>query len=376
MTTDQNIRETLVRATASLPKDVERRLDDLHRGIPRRERRRRVGVIAVAATLSLVVVLAIAQLRPSGDAAAVGGPTPTGRIAVTRVVADPAGDGAAQVEVVQAGSGTVDARSEGPNPEYFPVWSPDGTRLAFATGLASEDQVGIRVTDADGGSSVTIDAGKVEFVAWSPDGRRLAYIHSQAGSVHDDPDGVNLVDADGTNRVLVHEGSWQSVSWSPDGQHLLLTGWPTNPEQACPPGCTDLYTVRPDGSGLTQLTDGETYVHYAVWSPDGTRIAFVRSPEFDNVDYRSDIFVMAADGSGTTRITDWKGFDSFPVWSPDGSWLVFASDRDATPAQAAANADGAFGNIGLYVMAPDGSDVHRMVAGSDGVALLPSSWAP
>jgi Tol biopolymer transport system component len=131
-----------------------------------------------------------------------------------------------------------------------------------------------------------------------------------------------------------------------------------------------------DGSGLTPLTDGTRYAHYAAWSPDGSRIALVTSAEYDNVDYRSDIFVMDADGGHQTRLTDWAGFDSFPVWSPDGAFIAFASDRGVTDAQAAANADGAFSYIGIYVMAPDGTEVRPLVPGEDHVALLPSSWTP
>jgi Tol biopolymer transport system component len=325
--------------------------------------------------VSISAVAVAWQLRPADTGRATGG-TPWGRIAVTRVMADPGGDGAADVEVVDAGSGTLSPASVRSDADFFPVWSPDATRLAFATGIATSDEMGIRITDANGGDPVTVDAGKVEFLSWSPDGDRLAYVHSQAGSVDDAPSGLYVVGADGADPHRVIPGSWQSVSWSPDGALLLAAGWPTNAEHACPPDCMDVYTVRPDGSALTQVTDEDSYAHYAAWSPDGSRIALVRSDEYDNVDYESDIYVMDADGTHVVRLTEWAGFDSYPVWSPDGAFIAFASDREATPEQRRANADGAFADIGIYVMAPDGSDVRRLVAGPVGEALLPTSWAP
>ena len=376
MTTEPDIREALARAAAELPQDVERRLDELHRGMPRRDRVRRIGVIAVAAVVAVSAVAVVSSIRPSGDGARIGGSTPTGRIALTRVLVDTNGGESADIVALDAGSGSLTPVSEGPSIDFFPVWSPDGTHVAFGTGTDSGGDSAIRVANADGSDPVTIDSGKVEFLSWSPDGTRLAYIHSQAGSVDDAPDGIYVVGADGSGAHRVLPGSWQSVSWSPDGALLLLAGWPTNTEHACPPDCTQVYTVGLDGSGLTPLTDGARYAHYAAWSPDGSRIAFVTSAEYDNVDYGSDVFVMNADGGHQTRLTGWAGFDSFPVWSPDGAFLAFASDRGVTAAQAAANADGAFSYIGIYVMAPDGSEVRRIVPGEDHVALLPSSWTP
>ncbi|MEO8293325.1 MAG: hypothetical protein ABI635_09315 [Actinomycetota bacterium] len=375
MTMDPDIRDALATAASTMPLDVERRLDELHRGLPRRDRIRRIAVIAVAAVVAVAALVLVSQIRPSADDTAIGS-TPSGRIALTRVAFDHAGNGTADVVALDPGSGAITPLSERPADDFFPGWSPDGARLAFTTGNPGADGLAIHITNADGSDPVTIDTGKIEFLSWSPDGGQLAYVHSDSGAANDAPSGLYVVDADGGASRRVVGGSWESVSWSPDGGLLLLAGSPANIEHACPPDCTDLYTVRPDGSDLTQLTDDDTYEHYASWSPDGTRIAFARSRGYDNVDYGSDIYVMDADGGGVTRLTDWSGFDSFPVWSPDGTLLAFASDRDVTEAQQTANADGAFENIGIYLMEPDGTGVRRLIAGQPNVTFLPSSWTP
>ena len=82
----------------------------------------------------------------------------------------------------------------------------------------------------------------------------------------------------------------------------------------------EIYTVSPDGSALTQLTDSPGWDGEPVWSPDGTRIAFSSSRSGDR-----DIFVMNADGSGLFTAVSGPGDQRRPAWSPDGSSLAYVS---------------------------------------------------
>ncbi|MEJ7742640.1 MAG: hypothetical protein WKF73_08905 [Nocardioidaceae bacterium] len=107
-------------------------------------------------------------------------------------------------------------------------------------------------------------------------------------------------------------------------------------------GDADIYTINPDGTGETNLTNEDPGAETLAdadpsWSPDGTRIAYtvytVRSGLIN------DIWVMNADGTNKVALTD-TGNDGAPVWSPDGSQIAFVSDRDGNPEIFVMNADG------------------------------------
>ena len=83
---------------------------------------------------------------------------------------------------------------------------------------------------------------------------------------------------------------------------------------------TNLFSVAPDGSGLTRLTNRTGVEGDASWSPDGSKIAFACAKNPERGPY--EICVMNADGSGFTKLTRHRGFSVAPAWSPDGSKIV------------------------------------------------------
>jgi Tol biopolymer transport system component len=91
----------------------------------------------------------------------------------------------------------------------------------------------------------------------------------------------------------------------------------------------DIWTVNPDGSDPLNLTadfPGASFA--AAWSPDGERIVFLRAPEGLAGTEATEIWVMRADGSGQTQITDNAAQDDWPSWSPSGRRIVFQRDPD------------------------------------------------
>jgi len=135
-------------------------------------------------------------------------------------------------------------------------------------------------------------------------------------------------------------------------------------------GNSDIYVMRTDGSGVTNITNNPAFDGNPAWSPDGTKIAF----ESDRNGNR-DIFLMNPDGSGLTQLTydpanDILGASPNPqsfgikapdVWSPDSRYILFSNDRT--------------GQWMLSVMNADGSGVTQLIQAND----LPSQaalWSP
>jgi Tol biopolymer transport system component len=94
------------------------------------------------------------------------------------------------------GSGAAIAVSNNPGGDWWPVWSPDGTRIAFGSGAAgaSFGPGGLRVVNADGTGQIDLTpAENVSEPAWSPDGTRIAYLGSGGH--------VFVANADGSGRT-------------------------------------------------------------------------------------------------------------------------------------------------------------------------------
>ena len=119
----------------------------------------------------------------------------------------------------------------------------------------------------------------------------------------------------------------------------------------------EIYTVNPDGSGLTRLTNDEFFDGQPVWSPDGRKLAFWSGR---GVNGTSDIFVMNPDGSGMTNVTNTgdRG-ESEPAWSPDGSKIAFMADTTS--------------GVSLFSMNADGSGVAQL---TNGPFDAQPAWSP
>jgi len=113
-----------------------------------------------------------------------------------------------------------------------------------------------------------------------------------------------------------------------------------------------------DGSNPRVLMDDPdigVFPSSAVFSPDGSTIAFAMRPTGATLPYEMDIWTMDADGGNLRQLTNAPGDDSHPKWSADGTRIFFNSPR-ATPDL---EADWSSQWHDVYSMAPDGSDVQR-----------------
>jgi Tol biopolymer transport system component len=165
----------------------------------------------------------------------------------------------------------------------------------------------------------------------------------------------------------------------------------------------DVYSVNPDGSGLTLLTAESPADEIGpAWSPDGRKIAFYSNRDDPNPTScrprcTYDVYVMNADGSGVTRLTDDPAQDRGPAWSPDGQRIVFFSYRspvglyvmsadgsnetalgpgDSNPAWSPLGDKIAFADIDLWTVRPDGSDMTMVIENKFSDRIADVGWTP
>ncbi len=164
----------------------------------------------------------------------------------------------------------------------------------------------------------------------------------------DDQTGYWVMDPDGSN--LQYLGTWKSLTtdietqrdaemYSPDGRYHLFVRSIS--------GIAQIFTTQPvhevygelPALQITRLSD---LCYDPVWSPDGSRIAFVSEETGSD-----DIWVIYPDGSGAVNLTEnsWP-WDKRPSWSPDSSRIVFWSNRNGTSQ--------------IYVMGSDGRNVVQL----------------
>ncbi|MGH2807967.1 MAG: eIF2A-related protein [Actinomycetota bacterium] len=196
-----------------------------------------------------------------------------------------------------------------------PSWSPDGTRIIF--GVTSFDDphpkggnYDIYVANADGTDPVRLTSEKVNHdPVWSPDGSRIAYVHGW------DDQQIWVMNADGSDRHLLSDIGVGTISpsWSPDRTKIAFVAFDAS--------SPEIYVMNADGSDAERLTDRATHVADPAWSPDGRRIAFTSDgPEGPG------IYVMAADGTGVEKLLDDPDPANLRfAWSPDGTKMAVVS---------------------------------------------------
>lgn len=195
-------------------------------------------------------------------------------------------------------------------------WSPDGSRVAFANAVAIEGggpldaRTDIYTMDADGGNveQLTDDAAYDLFPVYSPDGSMIAFMRV----VDENNSEIWVMNVDGSSlgRVTSFENGGLDnfhAAWSPDGERIAFV------RGHVPPGSEGrLWVVDVDGANAQAVADAPL-MGFPSWSPDGLWIAF-ETGEWPEP--RVGLFNLASD-----EVVD-LGSGFHPVWSPDGSRLL------------------------------------------------------
>jgi TolB protein len=228
-----------------------------------------------------------------------------------------------------------------PADDMYPAWSHTTGQLAFYSAREWSGTRGIYIADSNGQNAHPIKVGGAYYwrPSWSADGQQLVFMMGY--------NEIRIINADGTGEKSLTFGF--SPVWSPVQSEVLY--YSDRPGDLTP----NLYLVNADGTNVRHLTRNAEAEWDGVWSPDGTRMAFVSSKTGNSEIYLRDTV------SGTTRrLTLHPGEDMSPAWSPDGRRIAFVSRRTGT--------------LQVYVIHEDGTG-EMQVTGGTGASMQPA-WKP
>jgi Tol biopolymer transport system component len=205
-------------------------------------------------------------------------------------------------------------------------WSPDGQHIVFGFGgffgARSARPARLITMRADGSDVKDLTEGlpNAGFPSWSPDGKTVVYRAWGNDGKGGEARGLRLLDLQ-SRAVKVLTTEWDNFPyWSPSGDRILFT------RQIASNKDFDVFTMRPDGTDVKQVTSTPGADGHATWTADGRSILFMSArtgfkDEAPLYDYSpqpyAQIFIMRADGSDVRQLTDSRWEDSMPVYLPD-----------------------------------------------------------
>ena len=209
-----------------------------------------------------------------------------------------------------------------------PRWSRDGTKLIYSTERGR--QWGIYLLDFKSMTEKKVFSSKGTNMAgdFLPDGNEFIFSSSKDGA----PDlyTMNLKNNQ-ISRLTSSYGIDVSPAVSPDGNTIAFVS-----DRG---GTPQIYIMRRDGSDVRRITFEGSYNTSPSWSPKGDRIVFAGRRGTNQ------IVTIKPDGTGLIQLTT-QGNNEDPSFSPDGRYITFSSDRN--------------GVKGIYIMRANGESQRRI----------------
>jgi Tol biopolymer transport system component len=187
-------------------------------------------------------------------------------------------------------------------------WSPDGNKILVSAAAKDNEDFFLYIINANGSLQGRLSEIRGDLGDWSPDGKRVVFSSDQDNQERKAD--IYIIDADGKNlRKIVNSPATRefNMNWSPDGKKILYIS-----NQS---GKFELYTYTLDNSSIQKISDMDTDIKYAAWSPDGKQTAFVtkKGVYIADAEMKSKPVELISDQSSIQDIT----------WSPDSSHIVY-----------------------------------------------------
>jgi Tol biopolymer transport system component len=249
-----------------------------------------------------------------------------------------------------------------------PHWSPDGSRLSSCGGPNGSATV---IVDPDTGSYRSLpmpEPGLLTFCQlWTPDASRLACeSFGESDPARNGIYTIRVSDGQGLQQMTSNpNGDDVPAAYSPDGKRLAFI------RSDADGNSLGLFVVRTDGTGLRQIAPAGVTCCNAGWSPQGNDIVFARHV---TPDVHSSIWIVHSDGTGLREVPAQPAFGCGglnsdpnaggcfdPRWSPDGKRIVFGHGDDAL-------------GRNIYTVSPDGSGLTQVTQGDANQSNESPDW--
>jgi Tol biopolymer transport system component len=359
----RDFRDAVEGMDRSAPKPSAERFDRYRR---QRERNSRFSAAALAIVVSVAAaILVVGALGSPRREVPANPPAPSGMIVFNDMI--PQQDGSDFVVSYTVNPDGSDRTTVGPpgttacGDNDNPV-SPDGSKIlcmVFRPDL-TVGTVGTATVDADGSDYTVLSDPKLPKSfgcgAWSPDGTRLLCPWTSDGVYTVKPNGTGLLQLTSTPAGDGPSG------YANDASHAYFT-------VKSPSEFRTLYSVNTDGTGgLTALSPLSVSVHdngyfdgvSADSSPDGSNVVFAA----DVTNTKRALYVVNVDGSGLRQIGPPAGLNPTSAqWSPDGDWIAFSAPPTSNYAE-------------VYLIHPNGTGLREVTSPDDACSSFAPIWSP
>ena len=198
---------------------------------------------------------------------------------------------------IETGQRTTPANGDPQKQNYLPIWSPDGTRIAFTTNRDGNPEIYVMNRDGSGLRRMTNHPAIDVSPTWSPSGNQLAWVSDRTGSGR-----IYIMNADGTGqRVLINEEAYRPT-WSSEPFNEVAYAAKTGPG-------FDIKVFSFATGESRRITDGIGSNESPAFAPNGRHIAFTSTRNG-----KVQVYTIARDGNDLRQITR-EGNNKYPNWS-------------------------------------------------------------